>query len=108
MAHAGQLPRGDLAPAHSRPGRAVPCRTDRGVAAGLYLSTSPTSGFFYVLTALHGLHLLGGIAALVYALRRVRVPAPVPPTGVLDAIGVYWHFMDALWVYLLVLLVLWF
>jgi len=75
-------------------------------AEGLYLSTSPSSGFFYVLTALHGLHLLGGIAALVYALRRVRVPAPVPPTRVLDATALYWHFMDVLWVYLLVLLVL--
>jgi cytochrome c oxidase subunit 3 len=73
-------------------------------AEGLYLSTSPSSGFFYVLTALHGLHLLGGITALVYALRRLRVPAPVPPTGVLDATAVYWHFMDVLWVYLLLLL----
>jgi cytochrome c oxidase subunit 3 len=78
------------------------------VADGLYLSTSPTSGFFYVLTGLHGLHLLGGIAALVYALHRVRVPTPAPATGVLDATAVYWHFMDALWVYLLLLLVLWF
>jgi cytochrome c oxidase subunit 3 len=75
-------------------------------AEGLYLSTSPSSGFFYVLTALHGLHLLGGIAAVVYALRRLRVSAPVPPTGVLDATAVYWHFMDVLWVYLLLLLVL--
>jgi cytochrome c oxidase subunit 3 len=75
-------------------------------AEGLYLSTSPSSGFFYVLTALHGLHLLGGIIALVYALRRVRVSRPLPPTGVLDATAVYWHFMDALWVYLLLLLVL--
>jgi cytochrome c oxidase subunit 3 len=75
-------------------------------AEGLYLSTSPSSGFFYVLTALHGLHLLGGIAAVLYALRRLRVSAPVPPTGVLDATAVYWHFMDVLWVYLLLLLVL--
>jgi cytochrome c oxidase subunit 3 len=73
-------------------------------AEGLYLSTSPSSGFFYVLTALHGLHLLGGIVALVYTLRRLRLPAPVPPTGVLDATAVYWHFMDLLWVYLLLLL----
>jgi cytochrome c oxidase subunit III len=73
-------------------------------AEGLYLSTSPTSGFFYVLTALHGLHLLGGITALAYALRRLRAPITVPPTGVLDATAIYWHFMDGLWVYLLLLL----
>jgi cytochrome c oxidase subunit 3 len=75
-------------------------------AQGLYLSTSPGSGFFYVLTALHGLHLLGGITALGYALHRLRVPAPMPPTGVLEATALYWHFMDVLWVYLLLLLVL--
>jgi cytochrome c oxidase subunit III len=73
-------------------------------AEGLYLSTSPSSGFFYVLTALHGLHLVGGITALLYALRRLRVSAPLPSTGVLDATTIYWHFMDVLWIYLLLLL----
>jgi cytochrome c oxidase subunit III len=73
---------------------------------GLYLSTSPSSGFFYVLTSLHGLHLLGGITALVYALRRVRMPPPLAAAGVLDATALYWHFMDVLWLYLMLLLVL--
>jgi cytochrome c oxidase subunit 3 len=75
-------------------------------AEGLYLNTGPSSGFFYVLTALHGVHLLGGITALVYALRRVRIAAAYSPSGVLDATAVYWHFMDVLWLYLLLLLVL--
>lgn len=75
-------------------------------ADGLYLRTGPSSGFFYVLTAVHGIHLLGGIAALVYALRRVRIPAALPPSGVLDATALYWHFMDVLWLYLLALLIL--
>jgi cytochrome c oxidase subunit 3 len=75
-------------------------------AQGLYLNTGPSSGFFYVLTALHGLHLLGGIIALVYALHRVRVPAALAPSGVLGATALYWHFMDVLWLYLLALLIL--
>lgn len=75
-------------------------------AEGLYLRTGPSSGFFYVLTAVHGVHLLGGITALVYALRRVRIPAALPPSGVLDATALYWHFMDVLWLYLLALLIL--
>jgi cytochrome c oxidase subunit 3 len=76
------------------------------VGQGLYLSTSPTSGFFYVLTSLHGLHLLGGITALIYTLSRVRLPPPLPSSGMLDATVLYWHFMDVLWVYLMLLLIL--
>jgi cytochrome c oxidase subunit III len=75
-------------------------------AQGLYLSSGPSSGFFYLLTALHGLHLLGGIIALIYAMHRVRLPAPVLPSGVVDATALYWHFMDGLWLYLLLLLIL--
>ena len=37
-------------------------------AQGVFLVTNPSSSFFYLLTALHGLHLLGGIMALLYVL----------------------------------------
>ncbi|MGH2398401.1 MAG: cytochrome c oxidase subunit 3, partial [bacterium] len=37
------------------------------VAAGVYLTTNPHGAFFYLLTAMHGLHLAGGLAALAYA-----------------------------------------
>jgi cytochrome c oxidase subunit 3 len=71
---------------------------------GLFLATSPSSAFFYVLTALHGLHLLGGVAALAYLLGRVRRVQGV--AGALDAATLYWHFMGVLWLYLLLLLTL--
>jgi cytochrome c oxidase subunit 3 len=75
-------------------------------AAGLYLSNSPHSSFFYLLTALHGLHLAGGMAGLSWLL---WMPSTTRATrerheGV---VALYWHFMDALWVYLLVLLFVW-
>src|SRR5574341_1145798 len=41
-------------------------------AIGVYLSTSPHSAFFFMLTALHGLHLAGGLCALAYAVARTR------------------------------------
>ena len=75
---------------------------------GVYLATSPSSSFFYVLTALHALHLLGGIGALVYALAlpaRGRWPAARERARARRR--VYWHFMAVLWVYLLVVLALW-
>ena len=74
-------------------------------AQGLFLATNPSSAFFYVLTALHALHLLGGIAALGYVLGRVRVATPRPPAAALDAAALYWHFMGVLWLYLLMVLV---
>jgi cytochrome c oxidase subunit III len=77
-------------------------------AQGLFLATNPSSAFFYVFTALHALHLLGGIAALGYVLIRLHRSATWPPRGALDATALYWHFMDVLWLYLLVVLVLWF
>ncbi len=75
-------------------------------AQGLFLATSPSSSFFYVFTALHGLHVLGGVAGLVYVLRRLRPPraAGSAPPSALGAATLYWHFMDVLWVYLLILL----
>lgn len=74
-------------------------------AQGLFLSTTPNSSFFYVLTVLHALHLLGGMVALVYVLAR---PASVGRrgTGAVDAISLYWHFMGVLWLYLLLVLAL--
>jgi len=72
---------------------------------GIYLATNPSSSFFYVLTAAHGVHLLGGIVALLYLVFRTRSisAAPRRPVSV-DLIAIYWHFMDALWIYILLLL----
>jgi cytochrome c oxidase subunit III len=75
-------------------------------AQGLFLATNPSSAFFYILTALHALHLLGGVAALAYLLGRLHAPADRPSAAALDAVSLYWHFMGALWLYLLLVLVL--
>jgi cytochrome c oxidase subunit III len=71
-------------------------------AQGLYLATNPSSSFFYVLTATHALHILGGLAGLGYVIRKLSKLSLRRST--LDATARYWHFMDALWVYLLLLL----
>ena len=76
------------------------------VAQGLFLATSPSSAFFYVLTALHGVHLLGGVAALAYVLGRARHGPGSGAAGALDAASLYWHFLAVLWLYLLLLLTL--
>ena len=73
-------------------------------AAGLFLATNPSSSFFYVFTAAHGLHLLGGVLALTYILFR---PTHRLTTGTATEVGaMYWHFMDGLWVFLFLLFLL--
>jgi len=79
---------------------------------GVYLASNPHSSFFYLLTAAHGVHLVGGLLALFYLLLRagrlVTQPAAlVKRQAVTDAVTMYWHFMDALWIYLFLLLFLW-
>ena len=82
---------------------------------GIYLATNPHSSFFYLLTALHALHLVLGVLGLVYLwLRTIRTRRELlDAAGVagerarVDAMGIYWHFMDGLWVYLFGLLFLW-
>jgi cytochrome c oxidase subunit 3 len=82
------------------------------VAQGIYLSSNPHSSFFYLLTGAHGVHLLGGILALDYLLlRSLRKPdeklGSTRRQAAADAVALYWHFMDGLWVYLFLLLFLW-
>jgi cytochrome c oxidase subunit 3 len=75
---------------------------------GIYLSTNPHSSFFYLLTGLHGLHLLGGVVALSYLFSRTWRPGGVPPdTRSVEVAAIYWHFMGVLWLYLLMLLFTW-
>lgn len=75
-------------------------------ANGFYLATSASSSFFYLLTAMHGAHLLGGIFALLVAGAAYLVRhAAQSRAVVVDATAWYWHFMTFLWVYILGLLV---
>jgi len=68
---------------------------------GVYLATNPSSSFFYVFTAAHGLHLLGGVIALFYvAMQRVKRRRQLAVT---EAASMYWHVMDGLWVFIFLL-----
>lgn len=72
---------------------------------GLYLASNPNSSFFYVLTAMHALHVLGGLAGLVRVIYMLRQPVLSLRRSTMDATSYYWHFMGILWLY--VLLVMW-
>jgi cytochrome c oxidase subunit III len=77
------------------------------VNAGVYLPSTLQSGFFYILTGLHGLHITGGIVALgIVMSKALKNRLTVFNNQSLRLCATYWHFMDALWIYLFVLLLL--
>ncbi|HWG57848.1 MAG TPA: cytochrome c oxidase subunit 3 [Candidatus Acidoferrales bacterium] len=71
-------------------------------AAGVYLATNPSSSFFFVFTATHGLHILGGIAALLWVM--FRRPRRLGLATATEVAAIYWHFMDGIWLFLFSLL----
>jgi cytochrome c oxidase subunit III len=75
-------------------------------AQGVYVASNQASSFFYIFTGAHGVHLMGGVCALLYVILRKfdRRGAPLSTAAQLAAF--YWHFMDGMWVFLLVLLYL--
>jgi cytochrome c oxidase subunit III len=75
-------------------------------AQGIYVATNQASGFFYIFTALHGVHLIGGVTALLYVSQRKMDSQKVPLAIVADVTSYYWHFMDGLWIFLLAILYL--
>lgn len=77
-------------------------------AEGYFLATNPANAFFYLLTGLHGLHLLGGLVAL--ALTADKVWRGLEPGQVRLSVrlcAIYWHFLLALWIVLFTLLTPW-
>jgi len=69
---------------------------------GFGLATNVSYSFFYVLTVAHALHLLGGLGGMVRVI--VKLNNAVLRRSTLDTTSLYWHFMGALWLYLLLLL----
>ena len=76
------------------------------VAEGIYLASNPASSFFYIFTGAHALHVIGGVGALLYVAWRNFERAQVTRVVAAEVASYYWHFMDALWLFLLALLYL--
>jgi cytochrome c oxidase subunit III len=71
---------------------------------GVYMTSRLASSFFYVFTALHAAHLLGGVCALLYVALHKFDAARVSRSLAAQVASYYWHFMDGLWLFLLALL----
>jgi cytochrome c oxidase subunit 3 len=77
-------------------------------ASGIFVATNPSSSFFYLLTAAHGLHILGGLTALLYVdVQALRLQLGPSKRTVVDVSVVFWHFVDGLWLFLMLLFLVW-
>jgi len=70
---------------------------------GYYVSSNPANAYFYVFTALHGLHLLGGLIYWIITIRKVWIQSDIVVVKVkhtVDLCAIYWHFLLAVWIVL--------
>lgn len=74
--------------------------------AGYFLATSAATAFFYLLTGVHGLHVVGGLVAWTRtAARMKRGDDPARIRLGVELCAIYWHFLLAVWVVLFTILV---
>ena len=73
-------------------------------SGGFHLAGGTSSSFIYILTAMHGLHLSGGVLALLCAHVAAVLHRPIESRRIIvDITSWYWHCMTGLWIYILVL-----
>src|SRR5690606_8634773 len=77
-------------------------------ASGYLLDTNPANSFFYLLTAMHGLHIVGGLIALGRTTMRSWAGWPRDRLRLsVELCAMYWHFLLFIWLAILVLLAGW-
>ena len=75
--------------------------------AGFFLASNPANTFFYLLTAVHGLHLVGGLIALGRTIAKVARGYDANQIRLsIELCTTYWHFLLAVWVVLFAMLLL--
>jgi len=76
--------------------------------AGYFVASNPANSFFYLITAAHGLHLMGGLVALGRTTAKVwRGVEMVQVRLSVELCAIYWHFLLLVWLVLLGLLTGW-
>jgi cytochrome c oxidase subunit III len=76
--------------------------------AGYFVASNPANSFFYLITAVHGLHLMGGLVALGKTTAKVWRGAAMTEVRLsVELCTIYWHFLLLVWLVLLGLLTGW-
>ena len=77
---------------------------------GIYPSSSTFMGIYFTLTGLHVLHIIGGVAVLLFywspIADRMYKEDPELLANRIEITGLYWHFVDLVWIFLFPILYL--
>jgi len=77
------------------------------VDQGVYFVGNPAGSFLYVITGVHAVHLIGGIIFLLFLLRSTfKYQVHSKNLIRIEMCATYWHFLDGLWLYLFIFLLL--
>ncbi|MBV9266454.1 MAG: cytochrome c oxidase subunit 3 [Acidobacteriaceae bacterium] len=82
------------------------------IHSGISLAGNAHSWFVFLFTALHGMHIVVGLAGLLWVVVRTRARASGPryqakTKAVALGVSVFWHYLDVLWIVLFTLLLTW-
>ena len=81
---------------------------DQIAGMGYFATSNPASSFFYLITGVHALHMIGGLIALFRTTRHVAKQEDMERTAMsTELCATYWHFMLAVWLVILALLAGW-
>tara|TARA_B100001167_G_scaffold181763_1_gene139039 strand:+ start:118 stop:702 length:585 start_codon:yes stop_codon:yes gene_type:complete len=70
---------------------------------GLFPWSDNYMGIYFTLTGLHGLHVVGGMVVIAYLLgpgAKMWKTAPEQYVNRVESVGLYWHFVDLVWIFL--------
>lgn len=70
---------------------------------GLYPSSNNYMAVYFTMTGLHGLHVLGGMVVIAYLIgpgAKMWKTEPTRYTNRIETVGLYWHFVDLVWIFL--------
>ncbi len=68
---------------------------------GIYLKGNPSGSFYYIITGLHGFHLITGLIVMLFSFySSFKMDIHSKNLIRLEVCTIYWHFLDLLWIYL--------
>lgn len=74
--------------------------------SGITLTRNVAFSFLYVIVGLHAVHVLGGVIGLVVLyIKSLNNKKKIYSSLPIDLMNTYWHFVDLLWIYLLIFLI---
>jgi len=68
---------------------------------GIFITTNPFWGFYFIATGIHGLHVIAGMICMAIVSFQAKAGRNL---GRVELAGLYWHFVDIVWIFLFPLL----